>query len=199
MKDLKILEMYKGVVKRGEDSKWGDFHCYTVHCNDCPISDKCKLAKDSDLIGKEIVQMAEEYVKKYNDDIKEEVKTSDKTEKTFREVITDIKEGDVWESEYRIIEKITGHIKISKPNGESFGEFSIYFNDRNLYTLKRKEYTFIEAFESYEQGKEIESCDKRYKKVDGKDCYWYEDEKFWDDRFCGFSLSDIRGKWYINN
>lgn len=139
----------------------------------------------------------------YKGDIKEEVKTSDKTEKIFREVIATIKEGEIWESKYSDIalERIEMTNNQLKFCHDSDYEDALYINigREPVFELKRREYTFSEAFELYEQGKEIESCDTRYKKVDGKDCYWYEDEKFWDDRFCGFSLCDIRGKWYINN
>lgn len=105
----------------------------------------------------------------------------DNIEKTFREVIADIKEGEVWEC---------GHILITKSNDgielKGMSSYSSYFTDDNkIFKLQRKEYTFEEAFKAYEEGKEIQSIssDKIYQK----------------ERDYLFASYEISKKWYINN
>lgn len=121
-------------------------------------------------------------------------------EKTFREVIADIKEGEVWESHCkRIIGNGAGDFKIENKSGEGFGS-CVAIHGENKYRLKRKEYTFEEAFKAYENGKVIESC------VTGDKYTW----NGFTDLICkngadGYSklksiyIEEIKGKWYINN
>ena len=121
-------------------------------------------------------------------------------EKTFIEVIKDIKEGEVWESHYkRIVGNGAGDFKIENKSGEGFGSY-VAIRGENKYSLKRKEYTFEEAFKAYENGKEIESC------VTGNKYTW----NGITDLICkngadGYSklksiyIEEIKGKWYINN
>ena len=92
-----------------------------------------------------------------------EWKGSEKMGKTFREVIADIKPGEVWESDIKIIKCTNdGNISVrSKIDGKTE---IMNFNKCNLYRLQRKEYTFEEAFKAYEKGKEIESKDYSIKK-----------------------------------
>lgn len=87
----------------------------------------------------------------------EEVKEENKMEKTFREVIADIKEGEVWELDQFEIECYkTGTIVIrSTLTGKVFG-----FEKKDRFKLQRKQYTFEEAFKAYEEGKEIEDYKK---------------------------------------
>lgn len=125
--------------------------------------------------------------------IKEENKMQ---EKTFREVIADIKEGEVWESEEKIIGLMnTNDIFITLKDRDRRIN-SMWFNSGTLYHLQRKEYTFEEAFKAYEEGKEIESCYSgvTYKlQHGGSDCYA-------DGSKTGtIGFNEIRGKWYINN
>ena len=122
-------------------------------------------------------------------------------EKTFREVIKDIKEGEVWENENR---KIT-----INDLGEIFIEDKITglrsFNPKVKYKLQRREYTFEEAFKAYEEGKEIESIIdkvKLKKKGDAQFFYKFEHMKKWeimDEDIATFSINAIRDKWYIND
>lgn len=125
--------------------------------------------------------------------IKEENKMQ---EKTFREVIADIKEGEVWESHCKkIIGFKDGDFEIRDNDGHKFGN-AVSIRSANKYRLKRKEYTFEEAFKAYEKGKEIESCysgDKYMIQHGGSDCYA-------DGSKTGtIGFNEIRGKWYINN
>ena len=122
-------------------------------------------------------------------------------EKTFREVIKDIKEGEVWENENR---KIT-----INDLGEIFIEDKITglrsFNPKVKYKLQRREYTFEEAFKAYEEGKEIESIRTKVKfkkKDDAQLFYKFEHMKKWaimDEDTETFSIDAIRDKWYIND
>lgn len=131
-------------------------------------------------------------------------KWGDKMEKTFREVIADIKEGEVWESENNSCD-----IRITRTKtGISIRDFNdnaiVWFSDDFRFKFKRKEYTFEEAFKAYEEGKEIESCieGQRYKKEGGEDYYFdFNKEKYilleWDKDI--FTITSIRNKWYIND
>lgn len=132
-----------------------------------------------------------------------EWKGENKMEKTFREVIADIKEGEVWvqTEEGYVTERIycvDGGIYLTlKQSRSSFGT-------SGKYKLERKEYTFEEAFKAYEEGKEIESCieGQRYKKEGGEDYYFdFNKEKYilleWDKDI--FTITSIRNKWYIND
>lgn len=125
-------------------------------------------------------------------------------EKTFREVIATIKEGEVWESENKEIRCFANGIKITHIEKGRCTP-SMYMPSYNKYKLKRKEYTFEEAFKAYEEGKEIESIESglelrkiefgveyRFKVVNEK---WELLEN--DD--ATLTINEIRGKWYINN
>lgn len=137
------------------------------------------------------------YIKSRFEVIEEE---KEMKEKTFREVIKDIKEGEVWESHCkRIIGNGAGDFKIENKSGEGFGS-CVAIHGENKYRLKRKEYTFEEAFKAYENGKVIESC------VTGDKYTW----NGFTDLICkngadGYSklksiyIEEIKGKWYINN
>ena len=124
-------------------------------------------------------------------------------ELTFKDVIANIKEGEIWESDNYIVKCSHGTISIKTKNGEVFN--GIAFCDDILFTLQRKQYSFEEAFKSFEKGREIESCGSQFKyKI-------YEDEliritnstddKKWlrgnDDR--NFTVSEIQNKWFIND
>lgn len=123
-------------------------------------------------------------------------------ELTFTEVIANIKEDEVWESDYVAIYKKNGGISISFKKGKAYSMHT--FSCSTKYKLQRKEYTFQEAFKAYEEGKEIESCIEghRYKKEGGEDYYFdYGKNKYmlleWDRD--GFTITSIRNKWYIND
>lgn len=149
-------------------------------------------------------RIEEEYYM-WTDEMLEEVKLELK-EKTFREVIADIKEREVWICEKfnrKIIKGDDGVIEIRKLNDGTFDNISgLIFNDEK-YKLQRQQYTFEEAFKAYEEGKEIESCEEcRFKLIDKDtiliiDCVG--DEMEYSNAKDLFSVKEIRGKWYINN
>lgn len=126
-------------------------------------------------------------------------------ELTFKEVIANIKEGQVWDDGFLKIEMISNSISIGSLNGKPFENIiGFAINPCRKFKLQRKEYTFEEAFKAYEEGKEIEDykCVK-YKKIDGVDHYKMEFEEDFSRRVSEddywFSFKEIRGKWYIND
>ena len=121
-------------------------------------------------------------------------------EKTFKEVIEDIKEKEVWEDKNFVL-TLGYDEKIKITHKEGFDNcVAIYIDINGKFKLKREEFTFTEAFKAYEEGKEIESLESRYKyKQNEMFCnstgVWYD---FYDHNGI-FSLKEIRGKWYIND
>ncbi|WP_346905929.1 hypothetical protein [Clostridium sp.] len=121
-------------------------------------------------------------------------------ELTFREVIANIKEGEVWESSNKTIKYDDDYGRIvvndySHPKSDTF-----FFDDSIKYRLKREEVTFQEAFAAYEDGKEIGSIESKikYKKIKNIDNFY---SRGYNDFFQNFTLdiSEIRGGWYIND
>lgn len=137
----------------------------------------------------------EEYCYTWTDEMLEEVK-KEAQQKTFREVIADIKKGEVWESEEKIISLMSTNDVVITLKDRDRRINSMGFVSSTLYHLQRKEYTFEEAFKAYEEGKEIESCYSGVKYLiqhGGSDCYS-------DGRKTNLiEFNEIRGKWYINN
>lgn len=135
----------------------------------------------------------------WTDEMLEKVKKEKETqEKTFREVITDIKEGEVWES--KTGKKV--HLKRDKLFIDFNHEVTIsgtVLPLNEVLTLQKKQYTFDEAFKAYEEGKEIESCysQYKYKKEGGLDLYSKTENEWYGED--SFEIDEIRGKWYINN
>lgn len=121
---------------------------------------------------------------------------------TFREVIANIKDGEIWEDENFVISiEDDGNHEIKIRHKEGFDDCSaIFFNPSDKFQLQRKKYSFAEAFKAYEEGKEIESefYEYRYKRIGGKDMYFCETEKEWG-RNPNFTLKEIKGEWYIND
>ena len=132
---------------------------------------------------------------------------SNKMEKTFREVIRDIKEGEVWEctrKDARIKRvRLNGTVDeglLTFDYGEMITEDKSAIRSADKFKLKRKEYTFEEAFKAYEEGKEIESnIGMRFKKFHKTDKYFVKATGEWVVNLVGFELEEIRNKWYIND
>lgn len=188
----RILKLCLDILEKGNEM----VDCNTIRCNCCPFnSEDCCLARIEHSVERRAI--AETYIKKHTSE------EGHSTGKTFREVIADIKEGEVWEC---------GHILITKSNYgielKGMSSYSNYFTDDNkIFKLQRKEYTFEEAFKAYEEGKEIESCEvltgchpSKYKRIANKDAQWREESYSWDKRkYIGIPFYEVRGKWYINN
>lgn len=138
------------------------------------------------------------------------VKEENKMEKTFREVIADIKEGEVWESvqdcfQLSEITCFEGRIRFRLKNVfvdivDGNNNVDTGAGGGQTFKLQRKEYTFTEAFKAYEEGKEIESCENGYKYL--QNTFTYPGNEQW---LCFrnseqmFTTDAIRGKWYIND
>lgn len=129
-----------------------------------------------------------------------ELREKNKTEKTFREVIADIKEGEVWECLGIKITKDSDSIQML-----GFGKNTIFMDSSRIFNLQRKEYTFEEAYKKAKEGAEIQSLASniKYKKYD-ENTMMFKDKDM--DDFAGisndnaiFSVDEIQGKWYINN
>ena len=129
-----------------------------------------------------------------------EIVKEDTMVKTFKEVIEDIKEKEIWENENFIL-MLTFDKKIRITHKEGFDDcVAIYIDINSKFKLKREEYTFAEAFKAYEEGKEIESLESRYKYKQNE--MFFNSTVGWHDFYDHngiFSLKEIRGKWYINN
>ena len=119
-------------------------------------------------------------------------------EKTFREVIRDIKEGEVWEQNI-----ISGNIKIKLEDDFIMiwkdDELVFTFGNKYKFKTNKEEYTFEEAFEAYEEGKEIISVVTNYcyKNTQNGNFYKRNTEVFYRNHNNNFSIDEIRGKWYI--
>lgn len=110
---------------------------------------------------------------------------------TFKEVIANIKEDEIWESlnpKSNIKEISLQDWGISLVTRSDIGAEDVYFgvNNNTKFRLKRKKYSFAEAFKAYEEGKEIESCVTKEIASNFKE-------------FDCFRSDEIRGEWYINS
>lgn len=121
-------------------------------------------------------------------------------ELTFKEVITNIKEDEVWESNDISIFKTKDDISIDWKNGDDNG---VLIFDDEKFKLKRKQYNFEEAFKFFEKGKEIVSAVSRkcFKIRDSVSVYIAQNKTIntVNDEIRLFTHNEIRGKWYIND
>lgn len=188
-----VIDLCKKVVEDNLNINRED--CREIDCSfeDCPFADGWLCILD---YPERRLKVAKEYLK--DNGIKEESKMK---EKTFREVIADIKVGEVWE----ITKGNNIEISLSK-NGvtldfkKSIECEKIFFPNDTKFKLKSEEYTFEEAFKAYEEGEVVESEDGFiYKKINGQDCVCSDETRDWVKNDGGFSVKEIRGKWYIND
>lgn len=113
-------------------------------------------------------------------------------ELSFKEIIANIKKGEVWENKENRVSRIylnkDGKLMLEGDDAFSIND-STCIDLNSKYTLQRKQYykyyTFEEAFKAYDEGRIIESCESGCKY--SKDCYGLIDFK------------EIKGKWYINS
>lgn len=121
-------------------------------------------------------------------------------ELTFKEVIVNIKEDEVWESNDISIFKTKDDISIDWKNG---GDNGVLIFDDEKFKLKRKQYNFEEAFKFFEKGREIESVVSRkcFKIRDSVSVYITKDKTIntVNDEIRLFTHNEISGKWYIND
>lgn len=127
-------------------------------------------------------------------------------ERTFKEVINTIKEGETWVSknqDRRItkIQKLYDSISFVFNNKYKYTDVAVNLDD--IYVLERKKYTFEEAMKALKEDKEIESCASETKyiissKLGGNILYYDTERKVWLTAFRMFGPSEIFGSWYIN-
>lgn len=188
-----IIDLCQKVIKGGIDTckTWGEGECTGIRCEQdhCPFAYGllCNLGNEN-----KRVEIANKYLFENGIEVEEDNKMQ---EKTFREVIADIKEGETW---VNVIAPIS-YIRLRENGVLDFNE-NEGVNLNCKYTLRRKEYTFAEAFKAYEEGAEIESNLYRYKRIDNEDTFFNETIKDWYMiPSLNIELSEIRGTWYINN
>lgn len=160
---------------------------------------KIVTIRDIDNEGKYFIEDGEHW--RYTEEMFE--KEDNKIKKlTFREVIANIEEGEIWESKTSYIGKRKGVIDIwdNKP----YNTVKSIFDD-TLFKLKRKQYTFQEAFECFEEGKEIESTygtkykfDKTTEEVTITETQYANRTSIYCFEDTLFRCDEIQGKWYIN-
>lgn len=109
----------------------------------------------------------------------------EKEMKSFIEVIDDIREGEVWECKSCSIEKSCDSIYL-----DGIGYNAVFTDDYKGFKLKKKKYSFKEAFEAFEKDENnvIQSC------VTGM-----EYSQSYDYIKCHIKIEEIRGKWCIYN
>lgn len=190
-----IIKVCKQVEKGFSPFDVDNVNCNEITCIECPFSyQNNKNIKCGDDTLENYIKIAKEYIEEHSP--REEVKT----EKTFREVIADIKEGETWECLGAKITKDSDSIQML-----GFGHNTIFMDSSRIFNLQRKEYTFEEAFNSKGIAKEIESLVSgiKYKKYD-ENTMMFKDRDM--DDFAGisndnaiFSIDEIQGKWFINN
>ena len=197
----KIKELCEYIIKAKIGEK-NDFECESIGCSKCVFLN-CGICK---YVKKEHKELAEKWLQEHSPT---EEKTAHKnTEKTFGGLIIgwcNVKPDEIWESENFIISKdVDGDLKIEHKAGLS-NCVGIFINPNDVFKLKRKEYTFEEAFNSKGIAKEIESLVSgiKYKKQD-ENTMMFKDRDM--DDFAGisndnaiFSIDEIQGKWFINN
>lgn len=106
-------------------------------------------------------------------------------EKTFKEVMEG-KEDVVYirENDKVLFKVLNGVLMVKGIVSWEKAACTTFLID-STFTLLRKEVTFTEAFKSYEEGKEIESCENK--------------ERFSKAlRQYTFNCEQIKGKWFIN-
>jgi len=112
-------------------------------------------------------------------------------ELTFIEVIANIKDGEIWENEKQRVARIyinkLGNVQLEGDDIDFAQNFSTCVDLNAKYKLKRKKYSFTEAFKAYEEGKEIESC---------INSDWYY--KLGECELLVYA-KEIKGEWYIND
>ena len=125
-------------------------------------------------------------------------------EKKFIEVLKDIKKGEIWEctdSGYKIIYiENCGIDGIRIHQRESSRDTYIDIEECK-FKLRMKKFTFKEAFESFEMGKEIKSAFSgiRYVMLNGVEFIErpYESGRSQVFECIKFSTNEIKGGWYI--
>lgn len=126
-------------------------------------------------------------------------------EKTFKDVMNTIKEGEVWinKCKDRRLAKIEKHYEtVIFEFDNEYTNVGVNLND--IFVLDKKKYTFEEAMKALKKGDIIESCYSKTKYAmspKGNQSVLYFDTacEDWQTSIYMFSYQEILGDWYINN
>ncbi len=189
------------------DEKWDsscDISCGGIGCENCFFGDTFEVCDNRDTV------MFKFLAKGYKDKHQANIIKESNMEKTFKgwEILKLISEKQI-ENKTNLIDNdgsyytvIDGYLLDGKHDrfNYTYETTSSLILDRT-FSIVRKEYTFEEAFKSYEEGKEIESCETgaRFKKIDNKDMLYMPDINMFSSLGRGFNIDEVRGKWHINN
>lgn len=117
--------------------------------------------------------------------------------KTFKQLINDIEEGELWENE-----EVKVFLKHDILKIETIRDDFVLVGLDDLFTAKRKAVNFNIAIEAYNRGKEIESnvSNYRYKLINGKDSCYMHGELFIYEGYSSpaLEMNEIKGGWFIN-
>ena len=123
-------------------------------------------------------------------------------EKTFKELISTINDGEVWVNKYKNkrltkIQKYYDSIIFEFDN--KYTEVGVSLND--VFIMERKKYDTGYAMQELLKGKEIESCISklRYKFIGNDINYFNKDYSCWKVTEYPFSTREITNNWYIND
>lgn len=128
-------------------------------------------------------------------------------ELTFREVIANIKDGEVWENKDKRVSKIyinnLGNLQLEGEDNSFCCNYSTCIGFDDKYKLQRKKYTFEEAFKALAEGKKVENCLGDIFKKDKNTIIFADNngmiKNFFSEDDDIFSIYDIRNEWYIND
>lgn len=122
-------------------------------------------------------------------------------EKTFKDVMNTIKEGEVWVNKnahrrLKSIEYLYGSITFYLD--DFYKSFGVNLNDK--FISKRKEFDTGFAMQELKMGKTIESAyDNKVFKMENNEIYKLEEGGVWGKCTFPFSVGQILHNWYINN
>ena len=117
--------------------------------------------------------------------------------KTFVEVIKEIKIGEIWENDFKLITR--DELGITVMSKGTVATRRMIFNEGIFYKLKNNTVSFEEAFKAYENGKTIKSLigeKTEYKKIEKYDLWFNETNNTWNNNY-DFDIEEIRGEWEI--
>ncbi|MGV2640171.1 hypothetical protein GNF86_01780 [Clostridium perfringens] len=171
-----------------------------------------KLAKIEFICGRFILLDIDNQEFGWTEDMFDKIEENNNMkELTFKEVITNIKEDEVWLSSVYEIKKDKEGIQVKRldKNVEQDNNeipFMYFYDSNHSFTLQRKQYTFEEAFKSFEKGREIESVygtkyklNKATEEVSIIETQCANKTSIYCLQDTLFRCDEIRGKWYINN
>lgn len=194
----KFIDMCREAKIDGEDifstwSVYGEKTCYSFSSSNGSMNQYLSYCEKDFYIGEGIDVV----------DFKEFKKDVTKNGHTFKELMTVIKEGEVWRNNMFEVTCKNGKINIRVLPHDKKVIGTVGFNlDTSFYTLSKVSYSFMKAFNLMrEKGYTIESEESELKyKVDPKTnkvMYTTNKSDEWIENTM-FSQNEIDGNWYIS-